>query len=182
MSLAAATVATPGPPTPAPATRAPVVVLGLGNILLEDEGLGVRAVERLEREYAMPPGVEVIDGGTTGMGLLDQVGCREHLVIIDAIRAEGPPGRIVRLADDEVPVYLGRKVTPHQVGLADVLATLALTGESPGHVTLLGQVPSSLELTLDLSEPLRAAQEALIEAVVRELERIGHAPRRLDAG
>ena len=72
----------------------PVLLLGMGNILLEDEGLGIRALEVLQRDYAFPDGVELLDGGTTGMGLLDDISGREHLLVLDAVKAPQPPGSL----------------------------------------------------------------------------------------
>ncbi len=152
----------------------PVLVLGLGNILLEDEGLGVRALEAIQRRYLAPPEVELLDGGTTGMGLLDQMSQREHLLVLDAVRSDEPPGTLIRLAGEDVPVYFSQRATPHQIGLADVLATLTLSDEQPGHIVILGMVPSSLELTLDLSADVNARLENLIQAALEELTALGY--------
>ena len=153
--------------------QAPVLVLGMGNILLEDEGLGVRALEILQERYRIPEGVELLDGGTTGMGLLDDIMSREHLLVLDAVQTGDPAGTMVRMTDDQVPVYFGLRVTPHQLGLADVLATLQLTGEQPGTVTVLGLVPESLDLTLDLSPGINARMDDLVDLAVEELEKLG---------
>lgn len=150
----------------------------MGNILLEDEGLGVRALESLERQYEFPPGVELLDGGTTGMGLLDQISGREQLLVLDAVQTGQEPGTLVVMRHDEVPVYFGIRITPHQLGLADVLATLELAGERPGNVTVLGLVPESLEMSLELSERISGRLEELVQAAVRELADLGYAPRR----
>jgi hydrogenase maturation protease len=155
----------------------PVLVLGLGNILLEDEGLGVRALEELERRYELPPEVELLDGGTTGMGLLDQMSRREHLLVLDAVNSDKPPGTLVRMRGDDVPVYFSQRATPHQIGLSDVLATLALSDEQPANTIILGMVPHSLELTLDLSSEIDAKLDALVEAVREELAGLGYVLR-----
>jgi hydrogenase maturation protease len=154
----------------------PVLVLGMGNILLEDEGLGIRALEVLQRDYEWPPGVELLDGGTTGMGLLDDISRRRHLVVLDAVQTGARPGTLVVMRGDEVPVYFGIRVTPHQLGLSDVLATLALSGEQPGSVTVLGLVPASLEMSLELSGPIEAKLPELVALTVAELTQLGYAP------
>jgi hydrogenase maturation protease len=146
----------------------------MGNILLEDEGLGIRALEVLEKRYEIPPGVELLDGGTTGMGLLDDISGREHLLVLDAVQTGAPAGTLVALRDEQVPVYFGIRVTPHQLGLSDVLATLELSGEQPTRVTVLGLVPESLELALELSESIGARLDALVEAAASELARLGY--------
>ena len=146
----------------------------MGNILLEDEGLGIRALEVLQRDYEFPSGVELLDGGTTGMGLLDDISGREHLLVLDAVQTGEAPGTLVVMRGSDVPVYFGIRVTPHQLGLADVLATLELSGEQPGCVTVLGLVPESLELTLELSGLIRERLDSLVEAAVAELAAIGY--------
>ena len=155
----------------------PVLVLGMGNILLEDEGLGIRALEVLQRDYDFPSGVELLDGGTTGMGLLDDISGREHLLVLDAVQTGEAPGTLVAMRGTDVPVYFGIRVTPHQLGLADVLATLELSGEQPGSVTVLGMVPESLELTLELSDLIRSKLDDLVTATVSELARLGYPVR-----
>lgn len=154
--------------------RCPVLVLGMGNLLLEDEGLGIRALELLQQRYEVPPGVELLDGGTTGMGLLDDMSQREHVVVIDACQTGDPPGTLIRLADDQVPVYFSMRISPHQLGLSDVLATLELSGEKPAEVIVLGLVPKSLEMCLELSDVVSAKLDSLVEAVVAELGRLGY--------
>jgi len=146
----------------------------MGNILLEDEGLGIRALEALEKRYEIPAGIELLDGGTTGMGLLDDISGREHLLVLDAVQTGAPAGTLVALRDEQVPVYFGMRVTPHQLGLSDVLATLELSGEQPKRVTVLGLVPESLELALELSESIGARLDALVEAAVNELGNLGY--------
>ena len=155
-------------------SRCPVLVLGMGNILLEDEGLGIRALELLEQRYEIPPQVELMDGGTTGMGLLDDISGRQHLLVLDAVQTGEAPGTLVKLAGDEVPVYFEMRISPHQLGLSDVLATLELSGERPAGVTVLGLVPLSLEMCLQLSELVNSRLDSLVEAAVNELDGLGY--------
>jgi hydrogenase maturation protease len=152
----------------------PVLVLGLGNILLEDEGLGIRALDLLQQRYEIPPEVELLDGGTTGMGLLDDISGRQHLLVLDAVQTGEPPGTLVKLAGDEVPVYFTMRISPHQLGLSDVLATLELSGEQPAGVTVLGLVPESLEMCLELSDLVKDRLGSLVEAAVNELDVLGY--------
>ncbi len=154
--------------------RCPVLVLGLGNVLLEDEGLGIHALKLLQQRYEFSPEVEFLDGGTSGMALIDVVSSRKHLLVLDAVQTGDPPGTLVKMCDQDVPVYFGIKVTFHQLGLADVLATLELGGEQPEHVTVLGLVPESLELSLDLSEQVQSRLDGLVEAAASELADMGY--------
>ncbi|MBK8181957.1 MAG: HyaD/HybD family hydrogenase maturation endopeptidase [Candidatus Competibacteraceae bacterium] len=146
-----------------------VVVLGLGNILLRDEGVGVRVVEALSERYGLPPEVEVVDGGTAGMELLNVIAGCDHLLICDAVKEDAPPGTVIKLIDAEVPAFFQTRYSPHQLGLADVLATLTLTDEAPGHITLIGVVPLDMELGIELSPEVRAVVGQAVECVATVL-------------
>ena len=150
-----------------------IVVLGVGNTLLSDEGIGVRAIEKLQLDYILPPEVVVIDGGTTGMEMLEDLSNADHLIIIDAVRSGRAPAAIVRLADEQVPVFFKTKLSPHQIGLSDVLATLAFIGEQPGGVTVIGVEPVSLETGMALSSQVEARLPELMDLVVTELRELG---------
>lgn len=153
-----------------------VLVLGAGNILLSDEGIGVRVVEALQDRYRVPDAVEVLDGGTSGMGLLDVLAGRDHLIIVDAVNTGRPPGSLVRLADDEIPAAFRTKSSPHQLGLQDVLALLRLLGTAPRRVTVIGIQPASLDLSLELSPVVAGKLDELVQMVVAELTAIGLPP------
>jgi hydrogenase maturation protease len=157
------------------------LVLGLGNILLGDEGVGVRVVERLQQLYWFPEEVQVLDGGTLGLDLLSYVGAADRLLVVDAVEMNAAPGVIARLEGDEVPAFLSVKLSPHQVGLADLLATARLCGLCPEELVLWGVQPEVIDLRLDLS-PLVAAQvDVLVDRAVAELDRWGiRFTRKLD--
>jgi hydrogenase maturation protease len=150
-----------------------IVVLGVGNILLSDEGIGVRAIEKLQLDYDLPPEVVVIDGGTTGMEMLDDLSKSDHIIIIDAVRSGKAPASIVRLTGEQVPVFFKTKLSPHQIGLSDVLATLAFIDEQPGGVTVIGVEPVSLETGMALSPQVEARLPELMDLVVTELRELG---------
>ena len=155
-------------------TQAPVLVLGLGNILLQDEGVGVAAIERLQRRYQVPEEVQLLDGGTSGMSLLEDLRNREHVIVVDAVRTGKPAGTEVILRDDEVPAFLCNKVSPHQLALSDVLANLTLMNESPKQVTVVGMEPLSLETHLGLSELVADRLQALTQRVIELIEAAGY--------
>ncbi|MFH0934417.1 MAG: HyaD/HybD family hydrogenase maturation endopeptidase, partial [Pseudomonadota bacterium] len=119
------------------------------------------------------PEVVVIDGGTTGMEMLEDLSNADHIVIIDAVRAGKPPATIIRLADEQVPVFFKTKLSPHQIGLSDVLATLEFIGEQPGGVTVFGVEPVSLETGMELSPQVAARLPSLLEMVAAELRELG---------
>lgn len=156
-----------------------IIVLGVGNILLSDEGIGVRTIEKLQRDFILSPEVYVIDGGTTGMEMLEDLACADHIVIVDAVRSGQPPATIVKLTGDQIPVFFKTKLSPHQIGLSDVLATLELTGEAPGGVTVIGVEPVSLETSMDLSPQVEALLPQLTDLVVAELLHLGVSVRRM---
>ena len=154
--------------------RAPILVLGLGNILLQDEGVGVAVIERLQRRYRVPPEIELLDGGTSGMSLLDDIRDREHVIVVDAVRTGKPPGTEVILKGEQVPAFLCNKVSPHQLALSDVLANLALLNASPHQVTVIGMEPLSLETHLGLSDLVAARLQTLTDRVIAEIEAAGY--------
>jgi hydrogenase maturation protease len=153
---------------------AETLVLGLGNILLGDEGVGVRVVERLLEQYEFPEGVQVMDGGTLGLDLLPYVEETSRLLVIDAVQANKPPGTLLRMEGDEIPVFLdASKVSPHQEGLQDLLAVAVLKGYLPEEVVFWGAQIESLGVGLELSDPVAAQVDALGEKVLQELARWG---------
>lgn len=150
-----------------------VIVLGLGNILLRDEGVGVRVIEALAERYYLPAEVEVVDGGTVGMDLLDTLAGCDHLLICDAVQTGAPPGSVVKLADAEVPALFQTRFSPHQLGLAEVLATLILIEEAPAAVTLIGVVPSDMDLGAELSPEVAAVVDQAVDRLATELWALG---------
>ncbi|MEH3412724.1 HyaD/HybD family hydrogenase maturation endopeptidase [Phytobacter diazotrophicus] len=154
-----------------------ILVLGVGNILLSDEGIGVRVIEALEQRYVMPEGVEVLDGGTAGMELLEAMANRTHLIIVDAIVSrKSEPGALLLLRDEEVPVLFNNKISPHQLGLSDVLSALRFTGEFPDNITLVGVIPHSLEPNIGLTPIVEASLEPALQAVLMALQESGVTP------
>jgi hydrogenase maturation protease len=158
-------------------------VLGIGNIILSDEGVGVRAAEALEAGYALPAHVEVIDGGTAGMELLGPLAGVDLLLVLDAIKAGREPGTVVTLVGTEVPVFFRSKLSPHQIGISDVLAGLAFSGEAPRDLVLIGCEPDSLELGLELTPTVAARVPEMVRLAVAELARRGvPLTGRIDSG
>jgi hydrogenase maturation protease len=153
------------------------VVLGIGNIILSDEGAGVRAVEALAREYELPPEVQVIDGGTSGMEMIEDLSDLDLLVVLDVVLTGAAPGTLVRIAGPQVPVFFRSKLSPHQIGLPDVLASLELLGAIPAEIIVHGVEPVSLALGLEMTPPVAAAVPLLAERAVADLAARGFAVR-----
>lgn len=168
----AAGAAGPSSPDTATPDRPATLVLGLGNILLSDEGVGVRAVEALVEQVQLPPDVEVLDGGTSGMDLLDQIAGRAHLIVVDAVKTGRSPASVVRLAGDDVPAFFSSRISPHQLGLSDVLAVLRLMDAAPQSVTVIGVEPVCLDLSLELSPAVAVRLPDVIALIRAEMARV----------
>jgi len=150
-----------------------VLVLGVGNVLLTDEGIGVRTINELQRRYIFSDNVELMDGGTAGIELLRFIQNRSHLIIIDAMRWSKPSGTVMRIEGDEVPAVFRTRISPHQLGLSDLLAAALLTDDLPKHLVLFGVEPESIGTGLDLSPVVEASLDKLLQAVTDELKMIG---------
>lgn len=162
---------------PGPEGPAEILVLGLGNILLGDEGLGVRVIERLLEQYDFPEGVRVMDGGTLGLDLLPYLEDASRLLVVDAVQARKAPGALIRLVRDEIPVFLdASKVSPHQEGLQDLLAVAALKDYLPDEVVFWGAQIATLGVGLELSPAVAAKVDTLTDKVLEELDRWGVQP------
>ena len=152
-----------------------LLVLGLGNVLLEDDGVGSAAVTRLLERFHAPAGVRVLDGGTLGLSLLPYFDEADSVVLVDAIRADGAPGNPVRLDGDDVAPAVATRLSPHQVGVADLLDGARWLDRYPRRVVLLGLIPQSIDLGLGLSPAVRAALPDLVDLIVDEALAMGFA-------
>ena len=170
-----------------------LLVIGIGNVLLGDDGAGVRVAELADRAQAgrpgaFPPGTRVVDGGTLGLELLPMVEDARAVVLIDAVDLRGSPGDVAVLRGDALHGTLYQHVSPHQVGVGDLLAAGRLTGRLPDQIALIGIQPGDISVGLDLSEAVQAAlpqAAALAESVAWELDRalragIGSEAARVD--
>ncbi len=146
------------------------VVIGLGNPLMGDDGLGLAALERLQDEWELPPEVELVDGGTWGMNLLPVIEDAERVLLIDAIDTGATPGAQITLERAQLPRYLATKISPHQVDLRDVLALADLRGMLPEQTVAVGLQPARVELVNELSDVLRRRLDDLVTAVIGQLE------------
>lgn len=149
------------------------LILGVGNILLGDEGVGVRIAQALENRPDILPHFDVIDGGTSGMELLDDMANRDHIIIIDAVIANKNPGDIIVLHDEKVPTFFSRKISPHQLGICDVLSALKLTDEFPKNLCLIGIQPETLDPQMSLSETIQQRFPDIFKTLETVLEDYG---------
>ena len=140
------------------------LVLGIGNVLWADEGFGVRCVESLNAAYLFPDSVRVMDGGTQGIFLLPWVRSARRLLIFDAIDFGLAPATLKLIVGDDVPRYMGaKKVSMHQAGFQEVLASAQLTGDFPQQLALVGVQPELLD---DYGGSLTSAVKAQVEPAV----------------
>jgi hydrogenase maturation protease len=161
----------------------PLLVLGLGNVLCGDDGLGAVAVHLLERRFRAPDGVRVFEGGTLGLSLLPYLEEAREALLVDAIRAEGEPGTLVRLEGDDVAPAVAARLSVHQVGVLDLLEAARWRDRYPSRLILLGLVPQSLDLGVGRTPAVEAALPGLVDRIVTEAAALGHVfvPRTDDA-
>ena len=155
-----------------------LLILGLGNLICSDDGVGVAAVDLLQRRYELGPGVRALDGGTHGMALLGEFEGVDDVILVDAVASDSPPGTLRRVEGDTVMAAMRQRESAHQVGIVDLLDALSFTDAMPRRLVLLGIVPKSDELGLGLSPEVERTLDELVETVAAEAERMGYALRR----
>ncbi len=157
-------------------------MLGLGNVLCSDDGLGIAAVTELQRGYTPPAGVEIMDGGTLGLSLLPILMDAESVILVDAIDTGEAPGTPVRVEGSDVIPAARERLSPHQVGVADLLDGATLCESYPSRVVLLGIVPGSTGLGTTLAPNVAAGVPDLVDRVLAEIRTQGFQMTRRDAG
>lgn len=143
---------------------------------MSDDGVGVRVIQRLAAGYRFPPGVSLLDGGTLGLDLLPRLEGVERLLVVDAIESREVPGTLVRLSGDEVPLALATRLSPHQMGLKDLLAVADLQGVCPAEVVLVGIQPGCIEMGMELSPVVEEQFGEITQRVLDELAAWGVVP------
>ena len=149
------------------------VVLGLGNLLNKDEGLGVQALKLLDARLGQQEQVELLDGGVLGLNLLMIVEECSHLLILDAVNAGKAPGTVVELRKEQIPLYAGVKMSQHQVTFQEVLGLANIRDKLPEHLHLVGVQPEDISIGLDLSDGIAAALPEVIDRACAVLQRWG---------
>lgn len=153
------------------------LVLGVGNILLSDEGVGVHVARRLQ-VLDSPPDVEVIDGGTEGFELIRFFEGRERVIIVDCLMSRDPPGTIIRAAPDQLNLQWAPGFSPHQSGLRELLFSVRALPSSPA-ITILGIVPAETgKVSTDLSVALAERMDSIVTCIRKIINEAG-VPRPL---
>lgn len=145
------------------------LVLGLGNLVHSDDGLGVHAIQALQQDSRVPDDTVLMDGGTLGLNLLPHISAFQRLLVIDALDVAEPAGTLLRLEGKALRNLPG-KASVHQLGFADLMVALELLGESPEEIVLFGVQPLSTEWSTELTPPVREALGPLLDAVVEQLK------------
>lgn len=146
----------------------PILILGIGNILLMDEGIGVHTVDRL-RNIPLPSDVELMDGGTMGIDLLFSIEGRRKVIVIDTVKAGEPPGTMYRFTDKDLISKKEALRTAHGIDFSDVVRTAQMMGTKPDEVVFIGIEPESMEEGMELSPLIASRIPALIKLVTDEL-------------
>lgn len=147
------------------------VVLGLGNILNRDEGLGIQALRLLDPRSGDFPTFEFLDGGVLGLNLLMIVEDCSHLLLLDSVDAKKAPGTVVELAKDQIPLYSGIKMSQHQVTFQEVLGLANIRGNLPENLHLIGIQPEDLSVGLGFSSSVENALPQVVERAIAVLNR-----------
>lgn len=159
-----------------------ITVLGIGNILLSDEGLGVVAVKRFAEEYEFPESVKVMDGGTLGIDLMYFLEGTEKLLVVDAVAGGKPPGTFYKIKNDDVKKYFKNKVSMHELGFQEVMALMELRGFPIKEIVILGLEPKSFATSLELSPEVEEKIPLLVEEIANQLREWGVPVRRKEDG
>lgn len=162
---------------------ADVTILGVGNVILTDEGFGVRAAEYLDHHYTFPDNVQIVDGGTLGIELTQYVTGTNKLLVIDSINGGAEPGTVFRFHNDAIMEHFQDKLSAHEVGIQDVLALLTVTGHKIPEVIVVGAQPFDLEAGVGLSDGMQALLPQIVEQILKDLRDWGiEAQRKETAG
>ncbi|WP_342432002.1 HyaD/HybD family hydrogenase maturation endopeptidase [Neobacillus sp. FSL H8-0543] len=146
-----------------------ITILGIGNTLFSDEGVGIHLLPLLEDALVDYEDIEIIEGLTDGMKLLGPVEDAEKLIIIDAINAGKEPGTIITLVGDEIPAYFGIKMSIHQLGFQEVLMAAKLRERYPKEIVMFGMQPTSLQLGVELTETNQKKLGELRDVVINQV-------------
>lgn len=150
--------------------RPKILILGIGNILLGDEGVGVRVIEHLSRQK-IPNDVELLDGGTGGADLLEHICGREKVIVVDAIQSDYPPAAIIRLTIENLKTADAPELSLHSLDLPQTIAMADLLGCSPKEVVIFGIQPLRVECKVELTPALQAVVPTAAELILQEIQK-----------
>jgi|TARA_Y100000294_G_scaffold177031_1_gene201135 hydrogenase maturation protease len=147
-----------------------VSILGLGNILLQDEGVGVHIANKLKQKFTFLPNVEIIDGGTMGMDLLPYIDGKDKVMIIDAVNFDKEAGYLEVIENNEILKQISTRLSSHQAGLADVLSAAKLLDMDQAEMVLIGIQPASMKIGLEVTNKVSAVVGQAIDLILSRLK------------
>ncbi len=157
------------------------LILGVGNILHADDGIGIKMLKYLDSQYQFPDEVDLVDGGTVGAQLDTSIVSRDWVIIIDALDVKGDPGEVKVLAGD---TFINRpsstKMSPHQVGFLDLIQLMKMEGTEPKEIDLIGIIPASTEDGFEMTPEVADAMDKAVEALIEMLKQKGITPVKRD--
>lgn len=153
--------------------RDKIIVLGVGNTVMQDDGVGVKVARALRENYDLPDNVCVVDGGVAGFAWLEEIRSARYLLIIDAMHGDGPPAAMYRVSPDQLASRTGPTISPHELGVTELLAMAELLGPLPKTLIIGVQPAVTSQPGLELSAALRDAVPRVVAAVVEELRSLG---------
>ncbi|MCD6490287.1 MAG: HyaD/HybD family hydrogenase maturation endopeptidase [Thermodesulfobacterium sp.] len=153
-----------------------IIILGIGNLLLSDEGIGVKIVQDLEARYNFPENVELVDGGVGSFSLLPYIESAKKLLVIDAISGGKPSGTIYKFKDEEIPPQVIEKLSIHELSFSEILSLAKLRGKYPEEIVIIGIEPQSLEFKIGLTEIVEKNYNKLLNEVLAQLKNWGIEP------
>jgi hydrogenase maturation protease len=157
-----------------PSDQPQITILGIGNILLTDEGFGVRVIEKLFDEYKFPDNVSVVEGGVLGIHLLGTLSKTDHLIVVDAVKNKQPPGTLYRLEKEELPERILMKNSLHQTDFLETLTLCDMIDKAPETIVVLGAEPEDIEThSVELTPVVAARVDETVPRVLQELDRLG---------
>jgi hydrogenase maturation protease len=160
--------------TEASSQQPQITILGIVNILLTDEGFGVRVIEKLFDEYEFPDHVAVVEGGVLGIHLLGTLSKADHLIVVDAVKNKQPPGTLYRLEKDELPERILMKNSLHQTDFLETLTLCEMIDKAPQTIVVLGAEPEDIVThSVELTPAVAAQVDETVTRVLAELDRLG---------
>lgn len=157
-----------------------IAVLGIGNLLQKDEGVGIHIIRQLENRFVFEPEISLIDGGTMGTDLLPYFEQHDRIIIADAVNFDQPPGFIGSIENDDILRRLNTKLSIHHLGLTDVLSIARLLGIEPREIYLVGIQPEDISMGLELTGTITSGLERMSEAIRMKLSEWGVSSRQLE--
>jgi len=160
--------------TELPSDQSQITVLGIGNILLTDEGFGVRVIEKLFEQYDFPENVAIVDGGVLGIHLLGTLSKTRHLIVVDAVKNKQAPGTLYRLEKEELPERILMKNSLHQTDFLETLTLCQMIDQAPETIVVLGAEPQDIEThSVELTPAVAGRIDETVRCVLQELDRLG---------